>query len=333
MVLPAAIRAVWPGCLGDSDPSDSAELASYNGRHAAKWAPMSVTIERGDAVVHLANAAVAVEVATGFGPRLTSFRRVDGRNVLASLPDASLEWRPGRPYRLRGGHRLWIAPEVRDKTYVPDDAPVDVAEADGAVTVARAASADTPFSKSIEVQLEPVTSEVTVTHRVHNEGRQPVVVAPWAITMLRPDGTVLLPLREGEPDGLQGDRNIVVWPYTRIRDPGIEIDDEAIVVRPNRQEPTKIGTSGQVGWGAYVVDGTVFMKSADFDPAANYPDRGASLQCYARDTFCELETLGPLTSLAPGEVATHIERWSLQPFDDLAADSLVAGLLRHAGLT
>lgn len=293
---------------------------------------MSVTIERGDGLIRIANSAVILEIATAFGPRIMSYRLPDSPNVFVSLPDARLDWRPGRPFRMHGGHRLWLAPEERDFTYVPDDAPVEVSEAEGVLTVAAVAAEDSPFAKSIALHLDPVTSAVTVTHFVRNEGTAPARVAPWAITMLRPEGAVLLPLREGNAGGLQADRSIVVWPYTRLADPAIQIDDEAVVIRGNRSDPTKIGTHGSVGWGAYVVDGLVFTKSAPFDPNAVYADRGAAVQCYATDRFCELETLGPLTELRPGAAVHHVERWALQPVDALDADSHLAGQIRRAGL-
>ena len=42
-------------------------------------------------------------------------------------------------------------------------------------------------------------------------------------------------------------------------------------------------------------------------------DHGASVQCYRDDRFVELESLGPLSVLAPGEETSHREVWSLLP--------------------
>lgn len=44
---------------------------------------------------------------------------------------------------------------------------------------------------------------------------------------------------------------------------------------------------------------------------ADYLDRGASAQVYRNDRFIELETLSPLTVLAPGERIEHREVWRL----------------------
>jgi hypothetical protein len=47
-------------------------------------------------------------------------------------------------------------------------------------------------------------------------------------------------------------------------------------------------------------------------------------QFYLGDAFCELETLGPLDTLQPGELATHREVWQIEGCDD--SDAAVARL-------
>jgi hypothetical protein len=41
----------------------------------------------------------------------------------------------------------------------------------------------------------------------------------------------------------------------------------------------------------------------------------ASVQCYSCGDFIEVETLGPLATLAPGESTTHRETWTLTRVD------------------
>jgi hypothetical protein len=43
---------------------------------------------------------------------------------------------------------------------------------------------------------------------------------------------------------------------------------------------------------------------------ADYPDFGCSFETFTNAEILELETLGPLTTLAPGQSASHTERWS-----------------------
>ena len=77
------------------------------------------------------------------------------------------------------------------------------------------------------------------------------------------------------------------------------------------QEPQKIGVMNKAGWAAYARQGTVFVKRYPFKDGAAYPDYGCNTEVYTASTFIEVETLGPLTTLAPGATAEHTERWSL----------------------
>ena len=56
--------------------------------------------------------------------------------------------------------------------------------------------------------------------------------------------------------------------------------------------------------------------------ARDYADMGASGQIYSHGDFTELETLGPLTELDPGEATEHHEDWEIHLVDE--ADPLRA---------
>jgi hypothetical protein len=45
--------------------------------------------------------------------------------------------------------------------------------------------------------------------------------------------------------------------------------------------------------------------------SAPHPDYGCNAESYRNDGFIEVETVGPLTHLTPGQAATHVERWEL----------------------
>ena len=44
---------------------------------------------------------------------------------------------------------------------------------------------------------------------------------------------------------------------------------------------------------------------------ARYPDFGCNFEVFTNPDFLELETLGPLVELQPGEVVEHVEHWWL----------------------
>jgi hypothetical protein len=232
-----------------------------------------------------------------------------GGNLLAVLPEAGLDLPGGERFRLLGGHRLWAAPEVPAVTYQPDERPCTVSEVEGGVRV-EAPVDGAGLVKAIEVRR---TAEGwTLDHAVRNAADAPIELAPWAITQLRLGGEAVLPL--GAPGhGLQADRSLVLWPYTDLADPRLRFEDGAVRVRAEPAGPTlKLGAAPGVGRVSYRLGGEVFDKRVEVLTDAPYADRGAAVQVYLCDDFCELETLGPLRVLEPGASATHRERWSVR---------------------
>jgi hypothetical protein len=59
------------------------------------------------------------------------------------------------------------------------------------------------------------------------------------------------------------------------------------------------------------------VKRHTWETGAVYADKGANYETYTAGTYLELETLGPLRRLAPGESADHTETWQLFPEIDL----------------
>lgn len=255
--------------------------------------------------VRLDGPGSSVVVATGFGPRVVGLL-VDGRNLFAELPDDVLE-AGGQRYRLRGGHRLWAAPEVPAVTYRSDDEPCAVTPNGGGLRVEGPADG-AGLAKTLE--LAPTDDGWAVRHTIENRGAAPVAVAPWAITQLRPGGRATLAL--GEPGtGLQADRAVVFWPYTDPEDARLQLSAGAVHVDGGAGPPLKVGVAGGPGAGAYDLEGVRFSKRITPAPDEPHADLGAAVQVYVHPRFVELETLGPLRTVAPGEAAAHREEWIL----------------------
>ena len=261
--------------------------------------------------VSIANDYIEVHVATRFGPRVVWCGRPGGANVLAELGDMAIEYGNAEKYHFRGGHRLWVGPELPELSYQPDDQRVEVRQAEDEVTVVSPTDAF-GLIKSIKVRLIPGEVAVEVDHVVQATAHATLDVAPWAITQLRPGGVGVLPL--GLPGGplsdYQAAHQITMWPYTDLADPALEIGDREVTVTTEVASPTKIGTSLLRGWLAYVLDDVVFVKSASI-AGERFVDLGATGQIYTCPEFLELETVGPIASLANGEWTEHREVWRL----------------------
>jgi hypothetical protein len=90
------------------------------------------------------------------------------------------------------------------------------------------------------------------------------------------------------------------------------------------------------------VKDSLFLKIFAAKAGAAYPDFGCNFETFTNQDMLEVETLGPLRTLAPGESVEHEERWQLfgktgtPPADDedaltawLAPKLAQAGLLRN----
>ena len=256
-----------------------------------------------------------------------------GENVFAELGDMGIDLPDGGKYHLRGGHRLWAAPEVPAVTYEPDDDEVTVAEsADGLVVRQRGASG-AGIGKTIKVSLSD--GAVRVTHALTNERSDTVDVAPWAITQLRAGGTAIipLPLDPADAHGLQPNGSIVIWPYTGVADNPFVMHNRLVLLDADRSSATKIGVALERGWIAYVRNGVVFVKRSVHRTGARYLDLGASGQCYSNPDFIELETLGPQTHLEPGESARHTETWELHTVEPSTPPEQIPDILNLDGGT
>ena len=278
---------------------------------------MTITFDNDFNQVHIAGDRLALTVATGFGPRITAFSEIGSMNVLAELGDVALDLPDGRSYRFRGGHRLWAAPEVPDITYEPDDEPVVVAEIGAALQVVQTGSANLGIEKRMIIHPHVGSNTVSIVHTLTNTGDKAIDAAPWAITQLPVGGTALIPLAGHlvDPHGLQANAAIVVWPYTGPEDAPFVVENRMVILEANRTRPTKVGTSLDRGWMAYVRGDSVFVKRAQHSTGDRHVDFGATAQCYCDSRFIELETLGPLVSLRPGASTSHEETWELHRVD------------------
>jgi len=268
----------------------------------------------------VANEVLSLWLSLDFGPRILGISYLDGENLLAVLPESKIPVESGLDYSLRGGHRLWVAPEKPEITYLPDDLPPRVREIEGGLEVVQEVDGPTGIQKSWRVQMDEDRSRVVIDHRLDNRGNGPFNLAPWAVTMLRPGGVGLLPLQTepDDPHGLWPNRQLVFWPYTDLNSRHLKITNTGVYVEADLSEGAlKIGAPNPFGWLAYRQNNQVFVKETHYQEGGKYPDRGASHQIYCNPDVIELETLGPLITLEPGAFVEHKEIWSIYSPDGL----------------
>lgn len=286
----------------------------------------------------VSNGDVELVVTGDIGPRIMRYAFPGGRNLFAEFP-ATLG-KSGEPeWVSRGGHRLWAAPEDAVKTYAPDNSPVKV-EIRGAVLEAtQPVEALTGLEKSITVRMAPSGSAVEVSHRIRNAGSQAVELAPWALTIMAQGGVGIhgFPPRGTHPEMLAPTHPLVMWAFSDLSDPRWKFTKKYLILRqdPANAVPQKLGTFNPDTWGAYLLGTDLFIKRyrATADSPAAFADYGCTFETFTNAEMLELETLGPLAKLAPGDSVTHVENWTLHrnvaitQWDDAGLDKVLLPLL------
>ena len=276
----------------------------------------------GQPVLHLSSEYLELDCLAEAGPRIVRLRYKGSDNLLADVPELSVPTANG-PYRFWGGHRLWFAPESMPRSYIPDADGLVASQLPDGVALQGKPEPIAGIRKRVEIRLDRSQPRVVLTHTLTNEGLWEVELAPWALTMMRLGGTAILPNRpEAQAaNELLPNRHYSLWRYSHIDDPRLTLHDDFIVVRAMEDmAPFKIGTFNAAGWLAYWSGGVLFRKSYEVHPGLPYPDHDCNAEVYCDKYVIELESLAPLTRLAPGASVSHTETWQL--YDSLEQDFL-----------
>ena len=177
----------------------------------------------------------------------------------------------------------------------------------------------TNLQKELEIELDENSTRVTVHHRVTNFDGRFTELAPWAPTMMKPGGRAVLPLPPRaamDTDHFQSVGPLALWSFTDFADSRWTLGTEYIQLQqqanPTGRFPEQMtGLYNPAGWGAYFLNGTVFLKRAPVIAGAKYPDFGCNFEIFTNPEFLELETLGPKVELGPEESVRHTETWTL----------------------
>ena len=248
-------------------------------------------------------------VTRSVGPRILSLQFRGSENLFAELPDFVTECPGSGTFHFYGGHRLWHAPEDQSRTYLPDDAPVEIDPTDDGWLVTQQTEAKTGLQKSIEIRLLG-EAQLVVTHQIANRGLWDVTCSLWALTQLKTGGMAILPQRRTDT-GVLPNRSLALWHYSDMSNPNARWGSNYVLLHASMDAPFKIGFPNPRGWLAYWRDGMLFVKQAEYNADAQYYDYSSSSECYCNARFIELETLSPITTIVPGAAATHAEVWNL----------------------
>jgi hypothetical protein len=289
--------------------------------------------------IHMTNGAVELIATTDVGPRVIRFGFVGKDNEFYEDPEQmgktnSSEW------LAFGGHRLWLAPEAKPRSYFPDSQPVKAVQKDGALRLIQPVETTNGIQKEIELTLAPKGAHVTAVHKLTNHNLWDVELAPWTLTVMAPKGKAIFPAEPYSPHPDIPDfagqvidkkfylptRTLVLWSYTNLQDPRWVFTSKYLVLKqdPAATKPLKIGMSNRQSWAAYLRGEHLFVKKVLYKEGATYPDHGCNFETFTNPAMLELESVGPMVKLPPGGSVTHREDWYL--FDGVAADDTDASI-------
>lgn len=270
--------------------------------------------------VRIENESMELIVTTDVGPRIISCRPTGypPRPELFKQFKDQLGGTAEPEWKSRGGHRLWHAPEVMPRTYYPDNKPILRFEHASESLVAFIADIEEGSQIQKKIGIKIGQNKVTVDHWLVNWNEWEVTLAPWALTVMAPGGTAIIPLPEKRPhpEALEPDFPLVMWPYVEMNDPRYYWGKRFITLSQNEKRgPTKIGLPNIEGWSAYLLNGYAFIKYFEFDGGLTYPDHGCNFETFTNKEILELESLGPLETVGPREQLHHTEQWAVTPIE------------------
>lgn len=263
--------------------------------------------------IRLANKQVELIITRDVGPRIIRFGFIGKDNIFANLP-GQMGKKGEKKWMIRGGHRLWVAPEDKPRSYELDNSPVEIKKIKSGIKVIQKPGPVTHIQKSMEITLADRSNTVTVLNGLTNRGKRPFELAPWALTVMALRGVAIIPLPKfiAHTDRLTHNQNWSLWGYTDFSDPRWTLGSRYIFFRQDpKRNPNKLGMAQREGWVAYHHKKSLFIKRFRRVENAVYPDGGVNFETFSNQEILELETLGPLVKLMPGKTVTHKEIWSL----------------------
>lgn len=261
--------------------------------------------------------------------RIMQFSLTDSTNLI--WQNQALEGQLADPqqsqqglWRNFGGAKLWVAPQSAWDAVLgnwPPDYEIDSAPCQPIPKQ--------PHTLLLEGQPSPIKGvqfrrEITLVDRgadliytLTNVSDHPVSWGIWMVFQAIPGGMVFLPAGDGTQFWL--DPQFSGLEATGPEDLNYHKHDQVYVLDHARSvDKTKVFSIPAQGWLAYWVADQVLFILYDPDPTAEYPQGEGSTEIFTDADYVELEHIGPLAHLEPGESTSLPESWRILPAPNLS---------------
>lgn len=262
-------------------------------------------------VLWLSDENVEIGVALDFGIRVVHMSCSGCENLFYVQPeDLSDGFTSEDGWKLYGGHRIWLAPESEDSSY-PDNEPVEWEETDKGVHITQNIDPLLGVRKTLDIIFLP-DGGIELTQRIYNVTDKPINGAAWGVNTLDGGGTATIFFTNNDMRGFTPHRVVSLWSDTNLHDPRLAFEKEKLTARfMPLTDYLKIGLYCLDGKAIFENKGQRFTLCFDSKPLSMYPDNGCNFELYMCSRFLELESLGVMTHILPGECASHTETWYL----------------------
>jgi len=270
--------------------------------------------------IELRNEHTRVIVCPACGGRVLEYS-LDGKNALYLDPRQNgWIWEPGQAPTNPYGGRLDIGPEK----IVPKHPALWLgrwqSEIIGSRNVRLTSQEDEATGVQLvrEFRLDEDSSKLTCTQIIRNVSDETKHWCHWSRTLARGGGIALVPL---EGFSRFPNKYIMYEPKSLIdyapRDPNIRLRDCFLQILGTPRQP-KLGMDSYAGWLCYLTtNDLMFVKRFPTYPNRVYNEVAAITISiwYFKDIMCELEPIGPMETIAPGQSASFTETWWLLPHE------------------
>lgn len=270
--------------------------------------------------IELRNENTRVVLCPAAGGRVLEYS-LNGKNSLYLDPKQDgWVYDPEKPEIDPWGGRCDIGPEK----IIPKHPDLWLGKWEGKITGARSAKMTSVEDKATGVQLirefllDDKSSRLVCTQIIKNISEETTRWCHWSRTMALGGGICLIPLTE--PSRFPA-KYVMYGPGSVINfepeDTNIRVRDGFLEIMGAPKQP-KLGMDSYAGWFCYLMkNDLMLLKRFPTYPNRTYNEiAGLTISIwYNGYAMCELEPIGPVNILRPGQSSAFTEEWWLTPYE------------------
>lgn len=260
----------------------------------------------------LSDGKTEVGVALDFGIRVIHLSCVEQENLFYQQPlDCSDGFFKPTGWRLYGGHRMWLAPQ-NQQVYHGDNTPIHHTLLESGVVVTQDLDPLSGLEKELTI-LFADDGHIRLNHRVYNRTDHIITGASWSINTFDQGGKAIVHFKGTDRSDLTPRRIVSLWGNTNLGDPRLLFTEDSLTVTHTPLDAFfKLGLYSKTGTAIFENKNQRLTLSFGVPPLESLCDGGCNFELYMCSKFIELEPLGEIVSIAPGQYATHWEEWFLE---------------------